>query len=107
MRTLGAISAATQKSGVVNATSDPLLMAYSWLSPAKQTEHQPAIRIDYNLGDNHRLTGTYNKLWQDRNPDQLNEFDHQFPDSPNYQTHRRQAADELDCAAFDARAPRS
>ena len=84
MRTLGAISAATQKSGVVNATSDPLLMAYSWLSPAKQTEHQPAIRIDYNLGDNHRLSGTYNKLWQDRNPDQLNEFDHQFPDSPNF-----------------------
>ena len=84
MRTLGAISAATQKSGVVNATSDPLLMAYSWLSPAKQTEHQPAIRIDYNLSDNHRLTGTYNKLWQDRNPDQLNEFDHQFPDSPNF-----------------------
>ena len=59
-------------------------MAYSWLSPAKQTEHQPAIRIDYNVNDNHRVTGTYNKLWQDRNPDQLNEFDHQFPDSPNF-----------------------
>jgi Carboxypeptidase regulatory-like domain len=84
MRTLAAINSATQKSGVVSATSDPLLMEYSWLSPAMQTEHQPAIRIDYNLGDKHRLSGTYNKLWQDRNPDQLNDFDHQFPDTPNY-----------------------
>jgi hypothetical protein len=84
LRTLAAINASPQKSGVINATSDPLLNAYSWLSPAKQIEHQPAIRIDYNLGAKHRLTGTFNKLWQDRNPDQLNEFDHQFPDSPNY-----------------------
>ena len=89
MRTLAAISAAPQKTGVLNATSDPLLMDYAWLSPAKQTEHQPAIRIDYNLGDKHRLTGTFNKLWQDRDPDQLNEFDHQFPDSPNYRPHGR------------------
>ena len=26
-------------------------MNYSWLSPANQVEHQPAIRIDYNLGN--------------------------------------------------------
>ena len=84
MSILTRISSSTQKSGVVNATSDPLLMAYSWLSPAKQVEHQPAIRIDYNLGEKHRLTGTFNKLWQDRNPDQLNEFDHNFPDTPNF-----------------------
>ncbi len=49
-----------------------------------QIEHQPAIRIDYNLGSNHRLTGTFNKLWQDRNPDQLNDFDQRFPDAPNF-----------------------
>ena len=65
-------------------TSDPFLVDYSWLSPALQTETQPAVRIDYNIGDKHRLTGTFNKLWQDRNPDQLNDFDHNFPDSPNY-----------------------
>ena len=57
-----------------------------------QTEHQPAIRIDYNLGDNHRLTGTFNKLWQDRDPDQLNDFDHRFPDSPNFGHTDRAAA---------------
>jgi hypothetical protein len=84
MRTLGYITAAVQKTGVVNQSSDPLLMDYSWLSPANQVEHQPAIRIDYNLGNNHRLTGTFNKLWQDRDPDQLNNFDHRWPDSPNH-----------------------
>ena len=84
MRTLGSIDAATRKTGVLNASTDPLLINYSWLSPAMQVEHQPAIRIDYNLSDRHRLTGTFNKLWQDRDPDQLNDFDHRFPDSPNF-----------------------
>jgi hypothetical protein len=84
MRILTNIQTATGKSGTVNATSDPFLMEYSFLSPAIQTETQPAIRIDYNIGDKHRLTGTFNKLWQDRNPDQLNDFDRQFPDAPNY-----------------------
>ena len=75
------------KTGTVSQTSDPLLHEYSWLSPAIQTEHQPAIRIDYNLGDRHRSRGTHNKLWQDRDPDQLNEFDHRFPDTPNNQSY--------------------
>jgi hypothetical protein len=84
MQTLGFINSAVTKTGVIAQSSDPLLMNYSWLSPANQVEHQPAIRIDYNLGSNHRLTGTFNKLWQDRDPDQLNEFDHRWPDSPNF-----------------------
>jgi hypothetical protein len=84
MRVLNAIDSATQTTGARIASSDPLLISYSWLSPAMQIEHQPAVRIDYNLGDNHRLTGTFNKLWQDRDPDQLNDFDHRFPGSPNF-----------------------
>jgi hypothetical protein len=84
LRLLSNISAATQKTGLIAASSDPLLNSYSWLTPAKQIEHQPAIRIDYNIGDRHRLTGTFNKLWQDRNPDQLNAFDQRFPDAPNF-----------------------
>ncbi len=83
MRMLQNINTATGTTGVVNATTDPLINEYAWLSPAMQTEHQPAIRIDYNLGTRHRLTGTFNKLWQDRNPDQLNEFDLRFPGAPN------------------------
>src|SRR5262245_35938920 len=84
MRLLSGINTATAKSGVVNATTDPLVMDYTWLSPAMQTEHQPAMRFDYNIGTKHRFSATFNKLWQDRNPDQLNEFDHRFPETPNY-----------------------
>jgi len=83
MRTLQSIAAATAKSGSLAATTDPLVMEYSWLSPANQTEHQPAIRIDYNINAAHRLSGTFNKIWQDRNPDQLNGLDRRFPDAPN------------------------
>ena len=83
-RLLSNINNATGKTGKIAASTDPLLNSYSWLTPAKQVEHQPAIRIDYNIGERHRLTGTFNKLWQDRNPDQLNDFDQRFPDAPNF-----------------------
>lgn len=84
MHLLGNISASTLTTGTVAASSDPLLNNYTWLTPSNQVEHQPAVRIDYNLGAHHRLTGTFNKLWQDRNPDQLNLFDQRFPGAPNF-----------------------
>jgi hypothetical protein len=84
MRTLAAISASVQKTGVVNASSDPLLMNYAWLSPGNQTEKQPTIRLDYNLGKHHRLSGTYSQIWAVRDPDHLNGADRRFPDAPNY-----------------------
>jgi hypothetical protein len=84
MKTLNAIQSAIQTTGNVAATSDPLLNSFSWLSPANQVEHQPAIRIDYNISAKHRLSGTFNKLWQDRDPDQFNNYDHRFPGSPQY-----------------------
>ena len=84
MRLLNNINSSTQTTGLVAATTDPNENSYSWLTPAKQVEHQPAVRIDYNITDRHRLTGTFNKLWQDRNPDQLNDFDQRFPGAPNF-----------------------
>ncbi|HYN08850.1 MAG TPA: carboxypeptidase-like regulatory domain-containing protein [Vicinamibacterales bacterium] len=84
MSLLTRIQDATRKSGTLAAQTDPLLQEYSWLSPAMQTEHQPAIRIDFNINASNRLSGTFNKLWQDRDPDQLNGFDQRFPDTPNF-----------------------
>ena len=81
---LGNISSSMQTTGVVNATSDPLVNDYVWQSPGYQTEKQPVIRIDYNLSDKHRLSGTYNRLWAVRDPDHLNTGDHRFPTSTNY-----------------------
>jgi hypothetical protein len=84
MSLLARIDSSTQTTGAVAASSDPLLNGYSWLTPSNQVEHQPAIRIDYNISDSHRFTATFNKLWQDRNPDQLNAFDQRFPGAPNF-----------------------
>ena len=40
-------------------TSDPLVNDYDWLSPGKLFEHQPTVKIDYNLTENHRLSGSF------------------------------------------------
>jgi hypothetical protein len=80
----GFINTATQTTGVLNATSDPMLMDYVWQSPGYQWERQPVVRIDYNLTPKHRLSGTYNQLWTERDPDHLNSADVRFPGSPNY-----------------------
>ncbi|HXT72044.1 MAG TPA: carboxypeptidase regulatory-like domain-containing protein [Vicinamibacterales bacterium] len=84
MAVLNGIQAAVQKTGTVANTSDPMNLSYSWRSPAMQSEHQPAIRIDYNLTPKHRLSGTFNKLFQDRKPDQFNDLDQRFPAAPNF-----------------------
>jgi Carboxypeptidase regulatory-like domain/TonB dependent receptor len=80
----GFINAATASQGVLNATSNPMLLDYVWQSPGYQWERQPVIRIDYNITSQHRLSGTYNQLWAQRDPDQLNGADARFPGSPNY-----------------------
>ena len=57
-----------------------------FVADAGQTGRTPAghpHRLQHRA-ERHRLTGTFNKLWQDRNPDQLNDFDQRFPDAPNF-----------------------
>ena len=81
---LGKISAAMQTTGVINTTSDPLLDQYVYQSPGRLFEHQPTIRVDYNLSDNHRLSGSYAVIWAERDPDYLNGVDARFPGAPNY-----------------------
>jgi hypothetical protein len=84
LRTLNSIQASTAKTGVLSAQTDPMFYNYDWLTPAMQIEHQPAVRLDYNFGAKHRFSFTFNKLYQDRNPDQLNTGDQRFPDAPNF-----------------------
>lgn len=78
------IDAATKTTGAVVPTTDPLINNYVWQSPGKLFEHQPTTRIDYNLNNNHRLTGTYAIIWAERDPDYLNNADVRFPGAPNY-----------------------
>ena len=84
MRTLQAINSSPQLTGSMTPPSDPLLMSYFFLNPGDQGERQPAVRIDYNLSQNHRLTGTYNHFFETRAQDHINGADKRFPGSPNY-----------------------
>ena len=59
-------------------------MSYVWQSPGKLFEHQPTIRLDYNISDSHRLSGSYQVIWAARDPDYLNAVDSRFPGAPNY-----------------------
>jgi hypothetical protein len=81
---LNNIRSDTQAQGSLSATSDPLLDSYVWQSPGKLFEHQPTLRIDYNLTENHRLSGSYQVIWAERDPDYLNSADARFPGAPNY-----------------------
>ena len=84
MATLRNIQASPQLAGTMTPASDPLLMSYFFLNPGDQGEKQPAIRLDYNISDNHRLAGTYNHFFERRAQDHINGEDRRFPGSPNY-----------------------
>jgi Carboxypeptidase regulatory-like domain/TonB dependent receptor-like, beta-barrel len=84
MRTLAAINSSPQLGGSMTPSSDPLLMSYFFLNAGYQQERQPAIRVDYNINDKHRLTGTYNHFFEWRAQDHINGADKRFPGSPNY-----------------------
>ncbi len=81
---LSKIAAATASTGTVNETADPMLDSYVYLSPGNLFEHQPTVRLDYNITDNHRLTGTWAYIYAERDPDYLNGVDARFPGAPNY-----------------------
>ena len=77
------IDAATKTTGTRAAQSDPLYDNYVWQSPSELFEHQPTVRLDYNVTDNHRLTGSYSTITAKRTPDYLNNADPRFPGAPN------------------------
>lgn len=81
---LGKINEVAASQGT-RSPDDPLFDSYIWQSPSELFEHQPTVRIDYNLTNNHRLSGSYSFITAKRTPDYLNSADPRFPNSP---THR-------------------
>ncbi len=81
---LALIRAATATQGTINTTTNRNLQQYVFQSEAKGNQYAPTGRLDYNLTDKHRITGTY--YWQrfKSNPDLLNNVDNSFPGMPNY-----------------------
>src|SRR5262249_34850662 len=52
---LNRIQSATTTTGTVTPTSDPNVNRYAFQGEGGRDEHNPTIRIDYNLTNNHRL----------------------------------------------------
>jgi hypothetical protein len=88
MRVLNNIRSATQTTGLLTANANPLTNTYTWQSPGRLVEHQPTFRLDINLTDNHRLSGSAQSIWAMRDPDYLNSADARFPGAPNYRVFR-------------------
>jgi len=78
------IQQATTITGTVAQSSDPLLMTYTWQSPGELFEHQPTAKVDYNVNDRHRLSGSAAVIFAKRDPDYLNSADRRFPNAPQY-----------------------
>ncbi|MBA2304843.1 MAG: carboxypeptidase regulatory-like domain-containing protein, partial [Acidobacteria bacterium] len=78
------IQDSTTTTGLVSQNSDPRTQTYNWQSPGKLFEHQPTLRIDYNVGENHRLSGSFAQIWVTRDPDYLNSADVRFPGASNF-----------------------
>jgi hypothetical protein len=90
-RTLDLIRASTGTTGLVTQQTDPNLQSYAWLSPGVLTDDQTVVRVDHNLNNHHRLSGTLDYEVLTRDPDLQNSGDVRFPGAPNwstYQAHR-------------------
>ena len=83
MKLLAQIDASTKGNGTRAAQSDPLYDNFVWQSPSELFEHQPTVRLDYNLSTNHRLNGSWSSITAKRTPDYLNNADPRFPGAPN------------------------
>ena len=77
------IDASTRVTGTRSAQNDPLYDNYVWQSPSELFEHQPTVRLDYNVTDNNRLSGSWSTITAKRTPDYLNSADPRFPGAPN------------------------
>jgi Carboxypeptidase regulatory-like domain/TonB dependent receptor len=80
---LGQIRTAALTSGSITQNTNPNTQAYARLAPSQRDEYAPTGRLDYNLTDRHRISGTY--YWQRiiSRPDFLNSSEPAFPGFPN------------------------
>jgi hypothetical protein len=80
-KTLAAVRSSTSQ-GTVTTTLDPLTQSFAWSQDTESTTKYPTVRLDYNITQKHRLTGsgTYNHLVSD--PDTTNSTQPVFPGFP-------------------------
>ncbi len=81
---LDAMRASTDITGTINTPAgETNRQSYVYQASSKGNQYAPTTRLDFNLTDRHRLTGTY---WWQRflaKPDLLNNAEPPFPGFPN------------------------
>jgi hypothetical protein len=81
-KTLGDIRAATLSTGSLVPLDNPLVQQYSFDSPTKNFNPAPTVRVDYDISQNHRLTGSMNYRHTNSVPDTTNNAQEPFPGFP-------------------------
>jgi hypothetical protein len=76
---LGDIGAATQQTGGVKNLTNPLVQQYTWNTPTNNFNPSPTFRIDYDVTEKHRLTGSMNYRHINSTPDTTNSAQLPFP----------------------------
>jgi hypothetical protein len=79
---LADIRASTSVSGGLTQLSDPNEQRFTFIASSLGFRRFPTVRIDHNLTDRHRVTGTFVRQNFDSNPDTLNNSDPSFPGFP-------------------------
>jgi hypothetical protein len=82
-KTLSDIAASTATQGTLAALSNPLVQQYTFSTPTTNFNPSPTVRIDYEVSQNHRLTGSMNYRHINSTPDTTNNGQVPFPGFPN------------------------
>jgi len=81
-KVLGDIRSATGTTGSLAALSNPLVQQYTFQTPTNNFNPAPTFRIDYDVSQNHRLTGSMNYRHINSTPDTTNNAQVPFPGFP-------------------------
>ena len=81
---LADIRTATGREGNVRDQTDPLFQEYSFQNKTQAMNRYPTVRLDYQITDRHRLTGSTNLQFFGGGPDTTNSRDPMFPGFPAF-----------------------
>ena len=80
---LKAIDAATRTTGFISDLGNPVVKQYTFQTPTKNFNPYPTARVDFNLTQKHRLTGSFNYQHINSTPDTTNSRQVRFPGFTN------------------------
>jgi len=81
-KVLNDIRSATATTGSTAALSNPLVQQYTFQTPTNNFNPAPTVRVDLDVSNNHRLTGSMNYRHINSTPDTTNNAQVPFPGFP-------------------------